>query len=131
MKHDNKQFLYFSGLAFLSALLAVTLFIICGYAWQQPMGSRNIADVFLMFFILHLPVWFIVLLISGIAVKKAIPDKAIYIAALLLLCFLITPLILSKVIVLYDNMVIAFYAADFFFCLAILLKMKNRMITAA
>ncbi|MEL1245229.1 hypothetical protein AAEO56_13210 [Flavobacterium sp. DGU11] len=128
MKPENKNFLTFCLLVFLTAVLAYSLFFVSAMAYSQPMGSYSKVSSYVHGFILHMPLWLGALLIAGLILKKPFPRKMTLILEALLFGLLLLPLILKDPRVFFDYIVLPYYAVDFLLCLALLLKLRIRLI---
>jgi hypothetical protein len=128
MKPDNKKFLKFSLLVFLTAVLAYSLFFVVALAYSVPMGAYNWIHAYTFGFILHMPLWFGALLIAGLILKKPFPRKMTFILEALLFGLLLLPLALNNPREFFDYILLPYYAVDFLLCLALLLKLRMRVI---
>lgn len=128
MKPENKNFLKFCLLVFLTAVLAYSLFFVAALAYSQPMGAYSLSQAYIFGFILHLPLWFGALLIAGLILKKPFPKKVTFILESLLFAMLLLPLILKDPREFFDTILLPYYAVDFLLCLALLLKLRVRVV---
>lgn len=128
MKPENKNFLKFCLLVFLTAVLAYSLFFVSAIAYSQPMGSYSKVSSYVYGFILHMPLWLGALLIAGLILKKPFPRKMTFILEALLFGLLLLTLILKDPREFFDYIVLPYYAVDFLLCLALLLKLRIRLI---
>ena len=113
-------------LTFLTGILAYTLFFIFAVCYKQPTGGYSLIDSFFYGFILHIRLWFVVFMISGIfykAIKKLKSiNSTIKIIGTIIFMFLIAPTINVKLTEYFDYLVLIFYIFDFIFCYLIMVK---------
>lgn len=128
MTPENKKWLNYAGLVFLIAALAHSLFFTCALVWQQPMGTIHLTDAYLWGFLLHMPLWLAAFFICGLLFKRPFPRKIVFLLEALLFGLLLAPIVLSNPREQYDYIVLPFYAVDFFLCLALLIKLRIRLI---
>jgi hypothetical protein len=122
MKHDNKKFLKFVLLCFLTAWLAYSLYFLFTVV-NGSSGNWYMAGI-----IMHLPFWFFAMLTGGLITKLQIPRKVTFVLEVLLIALLLLPLWYKPSDSIKGYYQIAFYIIDYLLCLALLKKLRARMI---
>lgn len=109
-------------LCFLTAWLAYSLYFLFGVAYAQP------GTWYLYGFMLHMPLWIGALLIGGLVTLLQIPRKVTFVLEVLLIAMLLLPVVYKPAITAFDYLVLPFYAIDYLLCLALLKKLRARII---
>jgi hypothetical protein len=122
MKPDNKKFLKFVLLCFLTAWLAYSFY----FLFTVVNGSSG--DWYMGGIIMHLPFWFFAMLVGGLIVKILIPKKVTFLLEVLLMALLLLPVIYKPATGAFDYLVFPFNAVNYFLCLALLKKLRLRII---
>lgn len=78
--------------------------------------------------IMHLPFWFFAMLIGGLITKLQIPRRVTFALEGLLIALLLLPLVYKPSGGLRDLYEVAFYITDYLLCLALLKKLRARII---
>jgi chromate transport protein ChrA len=116
---------YFSS-AFGSASLAYTLYFVFAVTYNQPLGAHDFLDAYLFGFLLHMPLWFMILLIGGIFNQRISKLKninqiiKISISAILAICLI--PIFDKDSREHFDFLILIFYAFDFTLCYLVFVK---------
>ncbi len=116
---------YFSS-AFGLASLAYTLYFVFSITYNQPLGANDFLDAYLFGFLLHMPLWVVILLISGIfngqISKLKNINRIIKIAVLGILTIFLIPIFDKDSREHFDFLILIFYAFDFTLCYLVFMK---------
>ena len=127
MNADNKKFLKFCLLVFLTATLAYSLYFLFELGWKGYIGEFT-ADHYFWGVIVRAPWWMIGLFIADRLMKITISRKVTFLLEALLFGALLAPLVISTKQYPFDYVFIPFGIIDFFLCLALLTKLRLRLI---
>lgn len=108
---------------FLLAFLGYNLFYLFGIVQQQLVDVWYTYGLFL-----HFPVWFLVLMLSGILIKKQLNYRLLIIgSAVSILTILVLLHFFNQSIFNSDYTTMLFYVMDYLFCFTILSYWKTRV----
>jgi hypothetical protein len=107
---------YFSS-AFGLACLAYTLYFVFAITYNQPLGANNFLDSYLYGFIIHMPLWIMILLIGGIFNQKISKlkniNRIIKISISAIVAIFLIPIFDKDSREHFDFLILIFYAFDF------------------
>jgi hypothetical protein len=128
MGPDNKKFLKFCLLLFLTATLAYSLYFLFELGWKGYHIGEFTAGYYFWGILLHVPWWIVGLYIAHQYLKISIPRKVTFLLEALLFGALLAPLVISTKQYPFDYVFIPFGIIDFFLCLALLTKLRLRLV---
>lgn len=115
-------------LLLLTGMLAYSLFFLFEWAWSDFRTGKFTADFYFWGMILHTPWWMLGLFVSDRIFKIRIPKKFTFILEVLLFMILVIPVVSSPPLQLLDYLFFPYGVIDFFLCLALLLKLRMRVL---
>lgn len=129
MKPDNEKFLRYLLLASLVTLLAICLMLAFHTSYRGT-GFLGDPGYIIYGFFLHGPVWLLFFLLADLVFKIRIPRPAVFVLEGLLFVLLLLPFVYDPSADAYNYIEIGYHIVDFLLCLALLTKLRLRLVKA-